>query len=66
MLRALGRTMANGVNSGEMLFLKRGWGEMNEAVKRYWRHEVDEKAVQHQRRGPQKAEITYLVILSKE
>lgn len=58
--------MANGVDSGKMLFLKRRWGEMNEAVKCYWRHEVDEKAVQHQRRGPQKAETTYLVILSKE
>lgn len=37
--------MANGVDSGKMLFLKREWGEMNEAVKRYWRHEVDEEAV---------------------
>lgn len=45
MLRALGRTMANGVDSGEVLFLKRGRCEMDEAVKRYRGHEVDEEAI---------------------
>lgn len=46
--------MANGVDSGEMVFLKRRWGEMDEAVKRYWRHEVDEEAVHISGEGPKR------------
>lgn len=45
MLRAFGRAVANSVNGWKAGLLEGRRCQMHEAVKSYWRHEVDEKTV---------------------